>query len=107
MRRAFSVSATIAWACAAMSLFGVHAAAAQVAGGSVGGIVTDQQGAALPNVTVTASAEPVNKAPVVFMARDRQRSHHLNSSGEGAPSRLARQGIGRETDARFVATPAT
>lgn len=47
MRRAFFVSATIGWALAAISVFGVHLAAAQVVGGSVIGIVTDQQGAAL------------------------------------------------------------
>jgi hypothetical protein len=38
-----------------------HAAVAQVTGGSTSGIVTDQQTAALPGATLTATAPPIGQ----------------------------------------------
>jgi hypothetical protein len=46
MNRPFLVSATpFAMVLAAVCMLGVHAAAAQVTGGSISGVVTDQQSA--------------------------------------------------------------
>jgi hypothetical protein len=45
-------------------VFSAHPATAHVVGGSIGGIVTDQQASALPGVSLTVSAPPVKKAVV-------------------------------------------
>ena len=45
-------------------VFSAHPATAQVVGGSIGGIVTDEQASALPGVSLTVSAPPVKKAVV-------------------------------------------